>query len=42
MTATTTTAFRAAYDKELGANRIEYLEHRPVLDEFKARAAAAP
>ena len=32
--------FLAAYDAEIGANRKEYLEHRPVLDDFRNRAMA--
>jgi hypothetical protein len=31
--------FLAAYDAEMAANRVEYLEHRPVLDRFRAEAA---
>jgi hypothetical protein len=30
--------FLAHYDAEMGAKRVEYLEHRPVVDEFKAEA----
>jgi hypothetical protein len=30
--------FLAHYAAEVGANRVEYLEHRPVLDEFKREA----
>jgi hypothetical protein len=30
--------FLAHYDSETGAKRVEYLEHKPVIDEFKAEA----
>jgi hypothetical protein len=30
--------FLARYDAEMGAKRLEYLEHRPVVEEFKAEA----
>ena len=30
--------FLAHYDAEMAAKRVEYLEHRPVMDEFKAEA----
>lgn len=33
--------FLAHYTAELGANRVEYLEHKPVLDEFKDEAEKA-
>jgi hypothetical protein len=31
--------FLSHYDQEMRANRVEYLEHRPVLDEFRTEAA---
>jgi hypothetical protein len=31
-------AFLASYDKEMAANRVEYLDHKPVVDEFRALA----
>lgn len=31
--------FLEAWDAEMAANRVEYLEHRPVLDRFRAEAA---
>jgi hypothetical protein len=31
-------AFLANYRSEMAANRVEYLEHRPVIEEFKAEA----
>ena len=34
--------FLASYDAEMKANRREYLEHRPVLEDFLNRARAAP
>jgi Double zinc ribbon len=33
--------FLARYSSELAANRVEYLEHRPVLEEFKEKAEKA-
>jgi hypothetical protein len=33
--------FLANYRSEMAANRVEYLEHRPVIDEFKAEAEKA-
>ena len=30
--------FLAHYRREMGAKRVEYLEHKPVIDEFKAEA----
>lgn len=30
--------FLASYDREIGANRVEYLDHKPVVDEFRAAA----
>jgi hypothetical protein len=33
--------FLAHYDAELAANRKEYVDHKPILDEFKSRAEAA-
>jgi hypothetical protein len=30
--------FRSHYDTEMRAKRVEYLEHKPVIDEFKAEA----
>lgn len=35
-------AFLARYDAEMKAGRREYLEHQPILDQFRSRAAAAP
>lgn len=32
--------FLAAYDAEIKANRPEYLDHRPILDDFHTRASA--
>ena len=32
--------FQASYDAEMAANRVEYLEHRPVLDRFRSEAGA--
>lgn len=33
--------FLAHYDAEMKANRVEYVDHRPVMDEFKRAADAA-
>jgi Double zinc ribbon len=33
--------FLASYPREIAANRVEYLEHRPVLDEFRRQADSA-
>jgi hypothetical protein len=33
--------FLAHYDAELAANRKEYVDHKPILDEFKSRAEKA-
>jgi hypothetical protein len=33
--------FLAGYRREMAANRVEYLEHRPVLDEFRKEAERA-
>lgn len=30
--------FMASYDREMAANRVEYLDHKPVVDEFRAVA----
>jgi hypothetical protein len=30
--------FLASYDREIAANRVEYLDHKPVVDEFRAVA----
>ena len=30
--------FNASYDREMAANRVEYLDHKPVVDEFRAVA----
>jgi hypothetical protein len=30
--------FLASYDREMAANRVEYLDHKPVVDEFRAVA----
>ena len=30
--------FLAGYAREMGANRVEYLEHKPVIEQFKAEA----
>jgi hypothetical protein len=30
--------FRANYDSALRSKRVEYLEHKPVIDEFKREA----
>lgn len=30
--------FLASYDREIAANRVEYLDHKPVVDEFRATA----
>ncbi len=33
--------FQSSYDREMAANRVEYLDHKPVVDEFRANATAA-
>lgn len=33
--------FLAGYEREMAANRVEYLEHRPVLEEFRQQAVSA-
>jgi hypothetical protein len=35
------TDFLAHYDRELAANRKEYVDHKPILDDFKNRALAS-
>ena len=34
-------AFLAHYDRELRAGRVEYAEHKPILDDFRTRAQAS-
>jgi hypothetical protein len=34
--------FLAHYDQEMGSKRVEYLEHKPVIEEFKKEAETAP